>query len=76
MLKKVILPTKPCRTNVKKSIKVLNKAPKEVAADRCFYSGKNEKEIQALNVKHVAIPKPSKKNEIRESMNASTGLKH
>jgi IS5 family transposase len=50
---------------VKKSIKVLNKAPKEVAADRGFYSSKNEKEIQGLKVKHVAIPKPGKKSEKR-----------
>jgi IS5 family transposase len=50
---------------VKKSIKVLNKAPKEVAADRGFYSSENEKEIQGLKVKHVAIPKPGKKSEKR-----------
>ncbi|RKL62598.1 hypothetical protein DXT63_10535 [Thermoanaerobacteraceae bacterium SP2] len=50
---------------VKRSIKVLNKAPKEVAADRGFYSSKNEKEIQDHKVKHVAIPKPGKKSEKR-----------
>jgi IS5 family transposase len=50
---------------VKKSIEVLNKAPKEVAADRGFYSGENETEIQGLNVEHVAIPKPGKKSEKR-----------
>ncbi|HHW02077.1 MAG TPA: transposase [Thermoanaerobacterales bacterium] len=50
---------------VKKSIKALNKAPKEVAADRGFYSSENEEEIQGLKVKHVAIPKPGKKSEKR-----------
>jgi transposase len=50
---------------VKKSIKVLNKAPKEFAADRGFYSSKNEEEIQGLKVKHVAIPKQGKKSEKR-----------
>ncbi|MDK2880053.1 MAG: transposase, family [Thermoanaerobacteraceae bacterium] len=50
---------------VKKSIEVLNKAPEEVAADRGFYSSENEREIQGLNVKHVAIPKPGKKSEKR-----------
>ncbi|MGB9819464.1 MAG: transposase [Thermovenabulum sp.] len=50
---------------VKKSIEVLNKAPEEVAADRGFYSSENEREIQGLNVEHVAIPKPGKKSEKR-----------
>lgn len=40
---------------VKKSIKILNKASKEVAADRGFYSSKNETEIQGLKVKHVGL---------------------
>jgi hypothetical protein len=34
-------------------------------AKRGFYSSKNEKEIQDLKVKHVAIPKPGKKSEKR-----------
>ncbi|MDK2878086.1 MAG: transposase, family [Thermoanaerobacteraceae bacterium] len=46
---------------VRKSIKV----PKKVATDRGFYSSKNEREIQDLKVKHVAIPKPGKKSEKR-----------
>lgn len=46
---------------VKKAIKVLNKVPKEVSADRGFYSSTNEKEIVELKVEYVAIPKPSKK---------------
>jgi IS5 family transposase len=50
---------------VEKSIEILNKAPKEVAADRGFYSSENETEIQGLKVKHVAIPKPGKKSEKR-----------
>jgi IS5 family transposase len=50
---------------VEKSINVSNKAPEEVAGDRGFYSSKNEKEIQSLNVKHVAFPKPGKKSEKR-----------
>lgn len=50
---------------VKKAIKVLKKVPKEVAADRGFYSSKNEKDIHDLKVKYVAIPKPGKKNDKR-----------
>jgi IS5 family transposase len=50
---------------VEKSIEILNKAPKEVAADRGFYSSENETEIQGLKVKHVAIPKPGRKSEKR-----------
>lgn len=47
--KTLVVPT------VKKSIKILNKAPKEVAADRGFFSSKNETEIQGLKVKHVSL---------------------
>lgn len=50
---------------VEKAIDVLNKAPEEVAGDRGFYSSKNEQEMQGLNVKHVAFPKPGKKSENR-----------
>jgi IS5 family transposase len=43
---------------VERHIKVFGQAPKVVATDRGFHSGKGERRIKELGVHHAAIPKP------------------
>src|SRR5262249_5822824 len=43
---------------VERHIEVFGRAPKVVATDRGFHSGRGERRIKDLGVHHAAIPKP------------------
>ena len=46
--------------------------PKEVAADRGFYSSDNERVLRELGVKRVSIPKRGKKSKERQQYESRT----
>ena len=48
--------------------------PKEVAADRGFYSSDNERVLRELGVKRVSIPKRGRKARKGSNMNREHGL--
>jgi IS5 family transposase len=50
---------------VEHHIKVFGRAPQIAATDRGFYSGKGERRVSELGVKHPVIPKPGHKSKKR-----------
>ncbi|QUH25897.1 transposase [Serpentinicella alkaliphila] len=53
---------------IKQHKQLFEKAPREVAADRGYYSKPNEDSLEELGVKHNSIPKPGKKSKKRSEV--------
>lgn len=51
------------------------KVPREVAADRGYYSSKNEESLKSMGVKHISIPKPGRKSKKRTEFEQSNKFK-
>lgn len=55
--------------------KNFDKAPREIAVDRGYYSKRNEDELTLLGVKHISMPKPGKKTNARQTLESTNKFK-
>lgn len=56
--------------------KTFDRAPREVAVDRGYYSKQNEDELVSLGVKHISMPKPGKKSKARQALESTNKFKN
>jgi IS5 family transposase len=55
--------------------RLFEKAPREIAVDRGYYSKANEDELSTLGVKHISMPKPGKKTKVRQALESTNKFK-
>lgn len=55
--------------------KIFEKAPREIAVDRGYYSNANEDELSTLAVKHISMPNPGKKTKVRQTLESTNKFK-
>lgn len=67
--------TKLITQAVESHIQKFHRAPRELAADRGYYSSENERILSELGVKHISIPKPGKKSVKRSVYESSNKFK-
>ena len=57
-------------------VNIFEKAPREIAVDRGYYSKANEDELISLGVKHLSMPKPGKKSKDRQALETTNKFKN
>lgn len=61
---------------VEHHMKIFEKAPREIAVDRGYYSKANEDKLIDLGVKHLSMPKPGKKTKNRQALENTNKFKN
>ncbi len=62
--------------SVERHIAVFKRAPRLVATDRGFWSGKGERRIKELGVEHAAVPRPGYRSPARVAHERQRWFKH